>query len=627
MTAGMRAAFTLTLEDKLSSGLNALKKQLDALRGKGEQLTLGKLERGGEMLRAMGREIRNLTSDMRAFHGTVDRTWASLKEMAHERLAPRVQAIKKWGEPLTKAGAIGAAVEGYSVIQPIRAYAEYQNSLKHSAITGGMYGAESDKEVARLNKMFTADALATGQNSAKISDAYYEILTGGVEKNRLDQAIGAHSRFATAYRLDVKDAGQLSIALMKNMGLTTPQYEAALGQTGQISKQGLFKPSAYSQFMPGITGQMKVMGMTGPDATLQALSALQIVRRTTGDDSTAATDLKVLLEHIYAPIQERAMRLHGKQVPADLRQMVQENAGAWKSTFGVDYAGYMRDQEKSGIKPLDSFINLMKRLSKAPDFTDKMRIFGQLIHTQQAASAANALISNYDDWMKMRADGRTKGAEVFEKDFAEAMRGSTASLNHLTEGLTQLDRRVGEGFAPVLTPLNGGLDLLLAATNKLDQAFPGLGNAVLTVTGGMLTLGATLGALGVIGPKVKLGATMAGDAAVAAGLTNPLTLGVALPVAALGVVAKIGSDADTPQNRAALDVLAKERRSAAGGPNGGTFDGFGPDGFPLGSLGHPEPGKLDVTIHADPGTSATVNAASAGIVVNRPYGGQTTNRP
>lgn len=608
MANNMKAAFTLTLEDKLSSGLNAIKVGLDKLKTAGNGLTLGKLgHEGADLLRTIGREAVNLTSNLRGIEATAGRAAQAMRQM----ILPKVHAVQEWGKktlgPQSRMGAFTAAAEGYSFYKPVEVNAAYQDILRHIAISGGLHGAPVDTEMARLDTLFKTDALKAGQHSEKIAEAYLEMKNAGLSIQTLDKAIGEHTRFATAYRLDPKDAGQLSIALLKNMKLSPEEYTAALGQAGQISKEGLFKVSGYSQYMPSISGQMSTMGMTGPAATLQALSALQIVRRNTGDDSSAATDLRTLLEHIYAPIQERAMRMQGKHVPDDLRAEVQANAGAYKSAFGVDYPAYMKKQEAMGVNPLDAYVNLMKDLMKAPDFTDKMRILGQLTHSEQQGVATTALISNYDDWMKMREEGRTKGAEVFELDFVEAMRGASASLSHFTESTEQLERRLGAGFTPVLTPINAGLDGVLASVKKLDDIVPGLTDATLAVTGGLLALVSTLAAIGFVAPAVSAGFSLLGGIA-------------ALPVVAAAAVLGGAGAIQGAQNTPWVDDYGR--------PLGRPSDGATPDATTSLDTTRPnQPGELHVRISSDPGTKAEVTHASPGIFFTIPNPGPATGQP
>ena len=142
MTTPMTAAFTLTLQDKLSAGLTGIQKQFEQLRDKGKELNLGKLERADTVLRTLSREVQNLTSDLRGIEGAADRGWSAMKRMA----STKFQAVKNWGQNALgpqgiggKLGIIGGAVAGYSVVQPVRAYADYQNIALHSAITQGLH--------------------------------------------------------------------------------------------------------------------------------------------------------------------------------------------------------------------------------------------------------------------------------------------------------------------------------------------------------------------------------------------------------------------------------------------------------------------------------------------------------
>ena len=190
-----------------------------------------------------------------------------------------------------------------------------------------------------------------------------------------------------------------------------------------------------------------------------------------------------------------------------------------------------------------------------------------------------------------------------------------------------MERRVGEGFTPLLTPINAGLDGILAATKTLDQIVPGFNTAVLSLTGALLSGVAALATIGFVAPAVKAGAGILAGAAGAAG---------GVPAAAFGTllgIAKIGSDHEK-EGAPLLENLNKERRSLDGGPNGPLHDGFGPDGRPLDDPGAadshgrnilapappPPPQTLNIQLHADPGTRAGIIDATPGLRVTLPAG-------
>ena len=591
--SGMKASVTLTLEDKLYSGLQRLQKSMTALKEEGRQLNLGKLQDAGNMLRGLERDFRAVTSEARSLVGVADRAFAAMKRMGQvpmQHLRAGFNAIGPQSQFGKNVGIIGGVAAGYSVMKPMEAFADYQTTLKQASLINHKYGPANDIESERLDRLFRKDALETGLPSQSIAEAYKEIASGGVPTSILDEAIGAHSRFARAYGLDPKVPGQLSIALLNNAKLNPDQYETALGQVGQISKQGLFKPAAYSLYMPEITAQMATMGMKGPDAALKAIAGLQIIRGSTADDSTAATDFKQLLEHIYAPVQERAMRLHGRMVPEDLKQMALADAGAWKKGFGIDYAGYMRDSEKRGIDPLTGFLDLMTKLTKAPDFTDKMRLFGWLNHGEQAGIASQAFLNKRAEYDTMLTEGAASGKQTFGRDYNEMMRGPGATLGRLSEEGAQAERRGGEGFAPIIRGLEGGLRLALEGMNKLDEAgFKPATDAVLGFTGAILMGTAALGVAGFAAPAVQ-----AGWGLLAGGVTAAAPFAPLAPVLGLPVLTDLFAPPDVK-----LDLIHRMTVS----PTDMDQSGFGPGSPPLDlsppkeqSLQPSAPGVLERTL-------------------------------
>src|ERR1700722_1194338 len=143
MSGSMKASVTLTLEDKLFSGLQRLQKQMQKLKEEGQQLNLGKLERAGDSLRVLQREFQAVTSEARSLVGVADRAWAAMKRMAQvpmQHLRAGFNAVGPQSQFGKNVGIIGGAVAGYSVIKPVESYADFQNVALHSAITQNMSG-------------------------------------------------------------------------------------------------------------------------------------------------------------------------------------------------------------------------------------------------------------------------------------------------------------------------------------------------------------------------------------------------------------------------------------------------------------------------------------------------------
>lgn len=265
---------------------------------------------------------------------------------------------------------------------------------------------------------------------------------------------------------------------------------------------------------------------------------------------------------------------------------------------GIDLPGMLVAAEKQGISPLDAFLGKLDDLTKGKSPVAVANTMGKLAHNQEARMAALSLLQHKNEFLQMRKMFGAVGPETLETDFQTAFRAPVVKLRTGEEAGQELERRAGEGFAPVVGRLVDGLASLTKFLDSMDTKFPGMENGVLAVTGGLLALGAALAAAGFVGPALISGATLLG-------LTNPLVLG---GLAFTGIAA-MGSHYETPETRAQADQLAKERASQEGGPNGQTHDGYNADGTPSAEA---EPVKIDLTVRSDPGTKVHVNQQPRG---------------
>ena len=315
MTTPMTAAFTLTLQDKLSAGLTGIQKQFEQLPDKGKELNLGKLERADTVLRTLSREVQNLTSDLRGIEGAADRGWSAMKRMA----STKFQAVKNWGQNALgpqgiggKLGIIGGAVAGYSVVQPVRAYADYQNIALHSAITQGLSGPPAVAETNRLMAMFNKDALQTGQLSTNIAQAYQDLIQTGMTPERAEKLLPIHSRAATAYNISPESLGHAVFALSDSFKIDEQQMPGALAAMALASKEGRFKVEDFSHFLPSIGGDMAKLGMTGRASADRAFAGLETVMRYSAEPGTGASNFTQFLNDLTAPHTARQFALHNR---------------------------------------------------------------------------------------------------------------------------------------------------------------------------------------------------------------------------------------------------------------------------------------------------------------------------
>jgi hypothetical protein len=273
MTAGnMTAALHLVLDDKISSGLKLMTKQLDSLRDAGKQIGLGKLTSGLEELRRGIGSATSMKDVIFSIGSAAERSGQQIKRMAQDLMFAAkyhatlgVQSLERGlnnasrpnlGQIGKQFGVIGGAAAGYSVMAPIQAFSEQELLLRHIAITEKKSGPDVGMEVMRLNKMINSDALETGQSSESVAKAYSDLVQRGIPSSVLDKAIKAHSRAATAYNVPAEAMGPAVAALLQNMKIPEADLGTLLARMAYASKEGAFKIEDFSRQLPGVTGRM-----------------------------------------------------------------------------------------------------------------------------------------------------------------------------------------------------------------------------------------------------------------------------------------------------------------------------------------------------------------------------------
>ena len=158
----MKAALVLTLEDKLSAGLKGVKDVMSKVKQEGKDLTLGKLEEALKPVEKLGNELKSIASDLRQVSSQADH--------AQSRLSRLGQSIRGIGSSLRqgmfgqheaqnarqRGGLVGAGeavAGGVAVAMPVMKFADYEDTLRHIAISENLSGTAAKTEIDRLTKV------------------------------------------------------------------------------------------------------------------------------------------------------------------------------------------------------------------------------------------------------------------------------------------------------------------------------------------------------------------------------------------------------------------------------------------------------------------------------------------
>ena len=578
MAADLRAALVLTLEDKLSAGLNKITKLFDELSSLGKKLSLGKLENGSDGLRKTGMEAETLVGHLRGVSNAADRAWSALKRMGEAPVRKIGQALGAQGA----IGALGAAAQGYSLYAPVQKYADFEMIARRTSITEGLSGAAANAETQRLMTMFRRDALASGQNSSNIGEAFKELLENGNTVAEAQGLLPVHSLAATAYGVDAKVLGPTVSALHRSFKISEDDIGGVLAGMAMASKQGRFKFEDFSRYMPGIGGLYDKAGMSGPGAANLAFASLETIMKYSPDAGTADASYRQFLTDIYAPHSARTFALHNRGMAEETRALLDQY-----HVTGINLPQTMRAAAKAGINPQDAVLNALEAKVKNLPVDVKAEVLGAFFGNQNSGMAAFALLNDRENTAAQikRLSGADKA--LLYRDAATAMDGPEKKLEQVNEQFKQLEERAGRGFYPILVHLNEGLGYLGDGLSWLDQKAPGASDGILAVVGGVLAFGAVMGAIGFVTPSVTAGFNLlkAGFEFLLSPMQSVkwLLVDIALPLG-LFVAALEGIKHLLPEGDKALEKAARPGGPLDGGPYGHTYDGYDVMGRPISSL-------------------------------------------
>jgi len=402
--------------------------------------------------------------------------------------------------------AFAAAMEGFGIIAPIHAAAEYGNTLTHIGIGLGIDDPAANARFVNQQSM-TIDALArrTGGRGSDLAEAMGFFSREGYSGARLAANMPVVAQISTAYNAAPDAVARTAFSLQESMGISDRQLGGALASIALAGKSADLPFETIAPLLPQLQAQAGVFGIHGRSGVDDLAAATAVVRKSTGTDAHAIDDMRFLI--------------------SDLNQG--HTANRFKR-YGVNMWGIEQAARNRGDDPLMAMMKVVDRIS---NHGNNAAVLGDLFRNTQSFTAAAVLLRHFDQYLQIHS--RTSGADqsVINRDYNAGRHSTLVELQSFEETLAQLERRVGQGFVPVLKVATAGLDRFLDAWDRFDQAFPKATPTILATIGGLVAFLAIITAIGAIaGPLVAgLGLIVA----VFGAIVSPVGLAV-VAVAALG---------------------------------------------------------------------------------------------
>jgi TP901 family phage tail tape measure protein len=491
------ASLLLKLEDQLSGPLRGLNDMLDRVSRAARGITMSGLNAAGDLVEGLAKKLgvtnealgrmKTLAREAGDAFGTMARqVGAGMARAAEEArgLPGRFNKLGEAGSNLVNKG-FGAAAESFAVYAPIEKYAERDKLLRSIGIMEHLSGPALEAEIRRLNTLVNRDALANGQTSNSVAEAYKDLRGQGLPPAAIDGIISAHTKAATAYGISPGALGPLTGALVGNLKIAPNETDtgAALSAIATATQQGRFKIEDFAHAFPGLSGTAASLGMTGRGTVNTLAAAAEISAKTATDPTQAGVNLQDLLGYITSNREDNLAR----------------------KKLGLDMPALLAKAQAAGTDPFDAYLNEIKKLTAGKKPLEQAEIISHLVTNQQARLALIALVQHNDEFEQLRKALAGINAEKLKLDQTSAMAGPAVQLAQLQETLHQLTLTLGQGFMPVLGPITTALQWLNEKLTYLNTNFPKTTSYVLSGIAGMLALAAVITLLGAIVPVFTAG--------------------------------------------------------------------------------------------------------------------------
>ncbi|CRM89194.1 Phage-related minor tail protein [Pseudomonas sp. 22 E 5] len=451
---------------------------------------LRKLEGNLKTLKEQGIEVGKLRKEYQAL-GQVARG-AELKALGHTQIQQGKEGMKN---SLGKAAALTA-----SLAIPTKVSGDYQAQIRQMSLWAHTAGTGDEAELAASISKVAAEKGMSQQLLAKSVGALIE---KGVDWDVATAYAGQIADLIDGQGMEPETIATL-INSFKEAGVKQGDMAAMLGQVAAAGDIGAFGPKEMARYLPAMLGNIKRLGMEGPEAVRFLGASLQSQFSQTQDAAAAATNMNNLLN---AVISSTSQERFAKE--------------------GYDLAGSILAATKSGkaANPVDAFIMLSEQLIRKQDPAKAKKIEAlkakikasadgsaeeeqAMIALTEAAGLANivsdqsasaGLLAQIKYGDKIKADMSTikdtDGKAKIAADAAKARETSNRKWASATAGIESSMTRIGDAVRPLTDIAADGLAKVAYGLGELAGEFPTVISGATVLAAGVISLGAAINAI------------------------------------------------------------------------------------------------------------------------------------
>ncbi|WP_289141143.1 phage tail tape measure protein [uncultured Pseudomonas sp.] len=451
---------------------------------------LRKLESNLRTLKEQGIEVGKLRKEYQAL-GQVARG-AELKALGHTQIQQGKEGMKS---SLGQAAALTA-----TLAIPTKVSGDYQAQIRQMSLWAHTAGTGDEAELAASISKVAADK---GMSQQLLARSVGALIEKGVEWDVATSYAGQIADLIDGQGMEPETIATL-INSFKEAGVKQADMGAMLGQVAAAGDIGAFGPKEMAKYLPAMLGNIKRLGMEGPEAVRFLGASLQSQFSQTQDSAAAATNMNNLLN---AVISSTSQERFAKE--------------------GYDLTGSILAATKSGkaANPVDAFIMLSEQLIKKQDPAKAKKIEAlkakikasadgsaeeeqAMVALTEAAGLANivsdqsasaGLLAQIKYGDKIKADmatiKETDGKAKIEADAAKARETSNRKWSAATAGIESSMTQIGDAVRPLTDLAADGLAKVAYGLGELAGKFPTVISGATVLAAGVIGLGAAINAI------------------------------------------------------------------------------------------------------------------------------------
>ena len=373
---------------------------------------------------------------------------------------------------LLDVGAAYLALRG-TIGGPMRAAIDFGGQLEDIGQKAEL-PAERMAEIGREIRALSRD---TGLAISAITPAVDALVGRGASTDVAMEAAKPIAEAAFAYKASADDLAAASWAAVDNLKVPAEEVRKALDIMSLAGKRGSFEIADMAAYFPQLGAAYKGLGQEGVGAVADLSAAIQVVRKGTGDASSAATNLQNVIQKIYAPATVRKFGAQGVDVFAEMEQAAQR-----------------------GLTPIEAIAELTERTLDG----DLSRI-GDLFEDAQVQAGVRALVQGMNEYREIRDEAL--GADgVVQEDWMRRMETAEGLMMRWTATIEDLNTSIGETLVPAFGGLLEAVTPVVGKVMVWIEQNPRLVSGIVMATGALIAFKGALAAIRFVGLLGKGGA-------------------------------------------------------------------------------------------------------------------------